>query len=114
MERNADSGLESGTITWGQDVVLLCQAIPKQDAILSGCREGVAGPLPLEWVAPYAIGAKGKAFPTKSNLSYGPGGRCSLFKKGYCAFVIPADTISLVSIVRRKPPLLFTTSSIYA
>ena len=52
-ERNGkerSSGLESGSITWGQDVVLLCQRIPKQDASLSGCREGVAGHFPLEWV----------------------------------------------------------------
>ena len=42
---------------------MLCQGIPKQDAILSGRREGVAGHLPLEWVAPYVIGAQGKAFP---------------------------------------------------
>ena len=57
MERSADSGLESGSITWGQDGVLLCQGIPKQDGILSGRREGVAGHLPLEWVATYEIGA---------------------------------------------------------
>lgn len=65
MERSADSALESGSITWGQDVVLLRQRIPKQDAILSGCREGVAGHLPPEWVAAYEIGAKGKAFPNR-------------------------------------------------
>ena len=60
MERSADSGLESGTITWGQDGVLLCQRIPKQDAIMPGCREGVAGYLPLEWVATYANRRVGK------------------------------------------------------
>ncbi len=28
-----------------------------------GSCEGVAGDFPLEWVAPHAVGAKGKAFP---------------------------------------------------
>lgn len=62
MERSADSGLELGTFRWGQDVVLLCQWIPKRDAILSGCREGVAGHLPLEWVEPYGNRRVGKDF----------------------------------------------------
>jgi hypothetical protein len=69
MERSTDSGLESGTVTWGQDVVLLCQRIPKQDVIRSGCREGVAGHLPLEWVATYEIGAQGKAFVRTVSLT---------------------------------------------
>ena len=67
MERSADSGLESGTITWGQDVVLLCLRIPKQDVIRSGCREGVAGHLPLEWVATYANRRVGKDLSHSSN-----------------------------------------------
>jgi hypothetical protein len=58
MERSADSGLESGSITWEQDVILLGPRIPKQDSIRSGRREGVTGYLPLEWVAAYKEAAR--------------------------------------------------------
>jgi conjugative relaxase-like TrwC/TraI family protein len=35
----------------------VARGIPKRDGIMTGLGEGVSGNLPLEWVAPYAIGA---------------------------------------------------------
>jgi hypothetical protein len=56
--------LESGADIGEQAAVLLCQRLPKQDGSPTGRREGVAGYLPLEWVAAYANRRGGKALPT--------------------------------------------------
>lgn len=64
-------GWNQAPLPGGQDVVWICQRIPKPDDTLPGCREGVAGHLPLEWVAAYEIlEAEGERTVVKDTEAY--------------------------------------------